>query len=165
MWKKQPTSGPTIEFGRDTIELIFTIKIATEDSIEQITNWGPMWTLTPFYLLFLLNETARFFQNGTVSCTVHVNKKDPNGAILNGTVGLLLPLDMRGRGRRRFFHQLFSPSFSKKHKKDTDHNPTCITSDPWPTKGRWKKEGMCPSGYFWGGCIVVALPLSPLFFL
>jgi hypothetical protein len=24
---------------------------------------------------------------------------------------------------------------------------------------------MCPSGYFWGGCIVVALPLSPLFFL
>jgi hypothetical protein len=24
---------------------------------------------------------------------------------------------------------------------------------------------MCPSGYFLGGCIVVALPLSPLFFL
>jgi hypothetical protein len=38
MWKKQPTSGPTIEFGRDAIELIFTIKSATEDSIEQITN-------------------------------------------------------------------------------------------------------------------------------
>jgi len=38
MWKIRSTSGPTIKFGRDAIELIFTIKIVIEDSIEQITN-------------------------------------------------------------------------------------------------------------------------------
>jgi hypothetical protein len=32
------TSGPTIEFVRAAIELIFKIKIAIEDLIEQITN-------------------------------------------------------------------------------------------------------------------------------
>ena len=47
-WKRQPTSGLLFEFDRDVIELIFTIKIAIEDSIEQITNWGPMWTLSCF---------------------------------------------------------------------------------------------------------------------
>jgi len=34
MWKRRPTSGSAIEFGKDAIELIFTIKIAIEDSIE-----------------------------------------------------------------------------------------------------------------------------------
>jgi hypothetical protein len=38
IWKRRPTSRPTIEFGRDAIELIFKIKIAIEDLIEQITN-------------------------------------------------------------------------------------------------------------------------------
>ena len=37
-WKRRPTSRPLFEFSRDVIELIFTIKIAIEDSIEQITN-------------------------------------------------------------------------------------------------------------------------------
>jgi len=31
MWKRRPTLGPTIKFGRDAIELIFKIKIAFED--------------------------------------------------------------------------------------------------------------------------------------
>jgi hypothetical protein len=31
MWKRRPTSGPAIEFGRDVVELIFKIKIAIED--------------------------------------------------------------------------------------------------------------------------------------
>ena len=38
---------------------------------------------------FLLNETARFVQNGAVSCTVHTKKEeeeDRNGAVLNGTI-------------------------------------------------------------------------------
>ena len=38
IWKRRPTSRPAIEFGRDVIELIFTITIAIEDAIEQITN-------------------------------------------------------------------------------------------------------------------------------
>jgi len=38
MWKKRPPLGLAIEFGRVAIELIFTMKIAIEDSIEQITN-------------------------------------------------------------------------------------------------------------------------------
>jgi hypothetical protein len=46
IWKRRPTSRSTIEFGRDAIELIFKIKIPIEDSIEQITNWGLICTLT-----------------------------------------------------------------------------------------------------------------------
>ena len=69
MWKKRPTSGLAIEFCRDAIELIFTIKIAIADSIEQITNWGPMWTLTRFCRIFLFNW------NDAVSYTVHAKKK------------------------------------------------------------------------------------------
>jgi hypothetical protein len=38
IWKKRPTSRPAIEFDKDAIKLIFKIKIAIEDSIEQITN-------------------------------------------------------------------------------------------------------------------------------
>jgi len=37
-----------IRFWRDAIELIFKIKIAIEDLIEQITNWGLIWKLTCF---------------------------------------------------------------------------------------------------------------------
>jgi hypothetical protein len=36
--------------------------------------------------------------------------KAQNGAILNGTMGLLLPLDARGRGRRRFHSPAFLSS-------------------------------------------------------
>jgi len=32
-WKRRPTSRPMFEFDRDVIELIFTIKIAIEDTI------------------------------------------------------------------------------------------------------------------------------------
>jgi hypothetical protein len=45
-WKRRPASRPVIEFGRDAIELIFKIKIAIEDLIEQITNWRLIWILT-----------------------------------------------------------------------------------------------------------------------
>jgi hypothetical protein len=38
IWKRRSTLRPAIEFGRDAIELIFKIKIAIEDLIEQITN-------------------------------------------------------------------------------------------------------------------------------
>ena len=63
-----------------------------------------MWTLTCFCRLFLLNETARVVQNDVVSCTVHEKKeKGPKWCRFDGTVGLLLPLDARSRGRRRFF--------------------------------------------------------------
>jgi hypothetical protein len=81
--------------------------------------------LTRFCRLFLLNETTRFGQNGAVSCTVHVKKKqkDPNGAVLKGTVGLLLPLDVRGRGRRSFFIDFSVPLSLKSIKKTPTINP------------------------------------------
>jgi hypothetical protein len=54
----------------------------------------------------------RVFLSKTVSFhTLFMQKKDPNGALLNGIVGLLLPLDVQGRGRRRFFFPLFSLTF------------------------------------------------------
>jgi len=134
--------------------------------LNQNCNLGLYWTN---YKLRTNVNSDMFFPpfpfkwNDTVSCIVHIKKRDPNGAVLNGTVGLLLPLDVRDRGRRRFFYQLFSPSFSEKHQKDADHNSMCITSDPWPTRGR-EKEGTCPSGYFWCGCTVAnPASLSPVF--
>jgi hypothetical protein len=38
-------------------------------------------------------------------------KRDPNDAVLNKTVDLLLPLDVRGKGRSIFFFPLFSSIF------------------------------------------------------
>jgi hypothetical protein len=38
IWRRRPTSRQAIEFGRDAIELIFKIKIAIQDLIEQIIN-------------------------------------------------------------------------------------------------------------------------------
>jgi len=80
-----------------------------------------------------------------VSCT-YSKKKDPNGAILNDTVGLLLPLDVRGRGRRRFFSPISLLSLSLLNIKKMPTIATCITSDLWPTTGQWKKKETCPSG-------------------
>jgi hypothetical protein len=42
-WKRWPISRLTFKFGRDATELILKIKIAIEDLIEQIKNWGLIW--------------------------------------------------------------------------------------------------------------------------
>ena len=47
----------------------------------------------------------------------HKKRRDWNGAVLNGTVGLLLPLDARNRGRRRFFLPLSPPSSPSKRRR------------------------------------------------
>jgi len=101
-----------------------------------------------FCRLFLLNETARFDQNSVVSCTVYKKKKNTraqNGAVLNDTVTFLLPLDARGRGRRRFFFLPLSPSSNLQ--KDADLPTTFHVLDGW-----WR-----------GGSTMVAPATSPLF--
>jgi len=96
-----------------------------------------------------LNETACFGKNGVVSSTVH-QKKSPKRCRFNGTVGLLLPLDERGRGRRRFFFPLFSPTFflSKASKRRRPRTPTCPKAFH-VLDGRWR-----------GGSTVVAPAMS-----
>jgi len=69
-----------------------------------------------FLAPFLLNETTHFVQNGVVS-SMFQKQKIPNGAILNGIMGLLLSLDARGRGRRRIFLPCFSLPLSPKASK------------------------------------------------
>ena len=91
-----------------------------------------------------------------------LKKKARNGAVLNGTMGLLLPLDARGRGRRRSSLPL-SLSLLKLKKTPTQspHLPKL-----WPVAYHdvEKTEGTCPFGGFWGGCTVAALAsLSPIF--
>ena len=91
-----------------------------------------------------------------------LKKKARNGAVLNGTMGLLLPLDARGRGRRRSSLPL-SLSLLKLKKTPTQspHLPKL-----WPVTYHdvEKTEGTCPFGGFWGGCTVAALAsLSPIF--
>jgi len=81
--------------------------------------------------------------------------KDPNGAVLNGTMGLLLPLDARGRGRRRFPSPAFLFPFSSNQLKKTPTKlPTCLPH------GRRKRD--TPLGRFWGGCTVAAPTTLPL---
>jgi hypothetical protein len=65
-----------------------------------------------------LSKTAPFH-------TLFIKKrgKAQNGAVLNGNVAFLLPLDTRGRGRRRFFSLALSvPYFSKTTKKTPTRN-------------------------------------------
>jgi hypothetical protein len=54
-------------------------------------------------------------------------KEAQNGVVLNGTVGLLLPLDARSRGGKRYssfvFHRVF-------FQKDTDQGPPLAQSFP-----------------------------------
>jgi hypothetical protein len=52
----------------------------------------------------VLGKTASFY-------LLFTKKKSPKRCRFDGTVGLLLPLDERGKGRRRFFFPLFSPTF------------------------------------------------------
>jgi hypothetical protein len=52
----------------------------------------------------------RFRQNGAVSSTV--KKKAQHGAVLNDTMGLLLPLNAQRQGKKKFFFPAFSRSLS-----------------------------------------------------
>jgi len=71
----------------------------------------------------ILSKTAPFHTLFTKK------KKGSKQCCFVGTVGLLLPFDARGRGRRRFFLPLSPPSLSsKRHRlplKKTPTNPTC----------------------------------------
>jgi hypothetical protein len=50
-------------------------------------------------------------------------RRSPNGVVLNGTVGLLFPLDARGRGRRIFSLAFLLSFFLRKLQKDVDTTP------------------------------------------
>jgi hypothetical protein len=83
---------------------------------------------------------VRFVQNSVVSYTVKKNKeKAQNGAVLNGTVAFLLPLDVQKIGEEEGFIPLFSPTFllslSLLNIKKMPTIATCINSDSWPTMG------------------------------
>jgi hypothetical protein len=94
---------------------------------------------------------ACFVQNNAISYTVHIKKKARNGAILNGTVGLLLPLDTRNRGKIFFSSFVFTDfSSSKASKRRRPRTPTC------------PKLSTC-----WRGGSIVATPssFSPVFCL
>ena len=103
-----------------------------------------------------------FIQNDVVSYTVLAKKKNPNGVVLNGIVGLLLPLDLRGRGRRRFFlPPVFTNFLPLKSIKKT------LTKDPQLSKAFHvlkKREEMCPSSGGGAAAQWPPWPLSHLFF-
>jgi len=81
-------------------------------------------------------------------------KRSPNGVVLNGTVGLLLPLDARGRGKRIFSLAFLLSFFLRKLQKDVDTTPHLLKF--WPVvyhvvkkhKGRtpWAVMGRLHSG-------------------
>jgi len=67
---RRPNLGLTSDFGKDAIESILKIKIATENLIEQFTNQGLIWKLKKSWSHFLLDEMTCFCQNCIVSSTV-----------------------------------------------------------------------------------------------
>jgi len=106
--KRRPTSGLTIEFDRDAIELIVKIKILIEDWIAQIKHWGLIWKihfLAPFSFIWndMFCTKRRCF-----TCYSIIIKKSCKQCRFNGTVcHHLLPWTRKGRGRKLFF-----PSFA-----------------------------------------------------
>jgi hypothetical protein len=134
-------------------------KFTIEDLNEQITNWRLIWTLTRFCRLFLLNETARFVQNGAISSTVH-KKRTQNGAVLNDTVCLLLPLDVQKTREESFCSPVFTDfSSSEKHQKDADQgHPLTKLTRGLPRVGETKET--CLLGQSWGGCTMIAPSIS-----
>jgi len=77
------------------------------------TNVNSDTFLLPF--LFKWNSAFCLKRHRFKHCSL--KKKDPNSVVLNGTVGLLLPLDARNRGRRRFFPPLSPPSSPSKRRR------------------------------------------------
>jgi hypothetical protein len=74
---------------------------------------------------------GRVLSKTTPFHTLFIKKKARNSAVLNGTVGILLPLDARNRGRRRFFLPSFSPTFLPlKHQKDADQGSSLAQNFP-----------------------------------
>jgi hypothetical protein len=73
-------------------------------------------------------------KNGVISCT-DSKKKDPNGAVLNDTVGLLSPGRVR-QGKKKIFSPTSLVSLSLLNIKKTPTIATYITSDLWPTTGQ-----------------------------
>jgi len=79
-------------------------KSETKDQNKKKARKLKEWfEIDAFWRHFLLNETARFGQNGAVSCTVkkREREKEANGAVLNGAVSLLLPLHAQRTGEEK----------------------------------------------------------------
>jgi hypothetical protein len=81
-----------------------------------------------FLAPFLLNETATFHP-------LFQKKKNPKGVVLNDIVGLLLPLDTRSRGRRRFPSPAFLFPLSLKQLKKMPTKPTHLLATWWKNRG------------------------------
>jgi len=78
-------------------------------------------------------------------------KKDPNGAVLNDIVGLLLPLDARAGEEEDFLSPAFlSPFLRENSKRRRPKAPTCLSSDPWPTTVWETNRGDVPLWRFLG---------------
>jgi hypothetical protein len=88
-----------------------------------------------FLVPFLLNETSRFGKTAPFHPLFQKKNKDPNGAVLNATVGLLLPLDTQARGRRRFPSPAFLFPFSPKQLKKTPTKTTHFLVTWWKNRG------------------------------
>jgi hypothetical protein len=81
--------------------------------------------LTHFGASFRLNEMTRVGQNGVVSC-ISLEKKErerANGAVLNGTISLLLPLDAQRTGEEEAFFPLFFSLLSLSQKPKNQLRP------------------------------------------
>jgi len=92
---------------------------------SQIEDWVGCWHVF---------GTISFKWNGDVSSTVS-KKKYPKGVVLNDIVGLLLPLDTRSRGRRRFPSPAFLFPLSLKQLKKMPTKPTHLLATWWKNRG------------------------------
>ena len=80
--------------------------------------------------------------------TMFIKKKEgPKRCRFDSTVDLLLPLNARGRGRRKFFFPLFSPTSPSKRRrlpfKKTPTQPTTFHM----LQGRWRGDNTVHTGW------------------
>jgi len=77
--------------------------------------------LSPF--TFKWNDAFYPKQRRFIHCSLKKRRRSTNGAVLNGTICVLLSLDARSRGRRRFFFLCFPPPFLSQNDADQPHLP------------------------------------------
>ena len=98
---------------RDAIALIFKSKLQFRTWLNklQIDDQCELWHV--FAFPFKWNDVFCSKRCRFMHCS-YKKRRDRNGTVLNGTVNLLLSLDARNRGRRRFFLPLSPPSSPSK---------------------------------------------------
>ena len=130
MWKKRPTSGPTLNFAGMQLNWFLNQNCNLEldwTNYKLMTNVNSDTFLPPFP--FKWNGVFCPKRRHFIHCSL--KKKTQNGVVLNDTIRLLLPLDVQKIGEGNFCSPAFSTAFP--FKKTPTKNFILLS---WPVASR-----------------------------